>query len=108
MGGSPPRDRFAVTAKKPKKINDCENLNIITQLKSPVDAVVFKIKEGEFLDITVLPPDQCVALYRGEIAGKIVCLELKELMDCLKLGNLYHARVRNVAGLRCSLTITRK
>jgi hypothetical protein len=107
MGGSQRREKAGISARKPKQITSCENLVINTQLKSPVEEVLSKIKEGDLLDITVIAPDECVALYDGSIAGKIVCFDLKELLDCLKLGNTYTATVRNINGLRCSLTIKR-
>ena len=104
MGGSTPRPN------RPKVTNsqkDPCDLVIHTQLKSPTEEVVITINVGDILEIVVLPPDECLALYNGQTAGKIFCLELKELLACIKEGNIYEAKVRSVNGIRCAITISR-
>lgn len=102
MGGSSSR-RSGMP--KPRKLENTCDLTIHTQLKSPIEEIISTLREGDILDIAIFPPDDCVALSNGKIAGKIVCFELKELLDCIKLGNEYYGIIKNINGIRCSITI---
>ncbi|HEX8546764.1 MAG TPA: hypothetical protein VF691_07355 [Cytophagaceae bacterium] len=104
MGGSPSR---TIRPKRSSTKDPCD-LVIHTQLKSPIEEIVMSIEPGDILDIVVHPPDQCIALYQGQTAGKIFCLELKELLACIGSGNIYEAKVRSINGIRCAITISRR
>jgi hypothetical protein len=103
MGGSTPGFTMPRTARSKKQTCD---LIIHTQLKSPNENVVININTGDVLPIIVLASDECLALHNGEVAGKIFCMELKELLDCIAAGNIYEAKVRSLNGIRCTITIS--
>jgi hypothetical protein len=107
MGGSSSRGGTGGSGAGRSK-STCQDLIISTQLKSPVEEVIVTLEVGDKLDIVVIPSDGCFAIYEGKQAGKIVCIELKQLLDCIGEGNDYSAVVRSINGIRCSITISRE
>ncbi len=104
MGGSSSMPRIP---RSNREKTNCEDLVIHTQLKTPVDDIDKIVAKGDILDIAIIRPDKCVALFKGVQLGSIVCIELKQLIECMEKANEYIGIVRSVNDLRCSITIKR-
>jgi hypothetical protein len=82
-------------------VASCEELVIDTQLSSPKDDVVDKIKVGDILDVvtqTKSGTTVVVVLYKGKVAGGIASPSLARLRECLNKSVKYHAKVTSKNG----------
>ena len=82
-------------------VASCEDLVIDTQLSSPKDEVVEKIKIGDILDVrsqTKAGTTVVVVLYKGKVAGGVASPLLGRLRECLNNGTKYKAKVLSKSG----------
>jgi hypothetical protein len=88
------------------RVENCNDILIMTQLFSPNPSVVGKLKTGNELVIKLNGEHgPCVAIFDNEIAGTIITKNLYQLINCIKKGIRFIAIVRNTAGGSCSITI---
>ena len=74
----------------------CEALVIDTQLSSPKEDVVSKIKIGDELDVDVRQIGSTavvVVLHNGSVAGGIAAPQVQKLRECIAAGTTYIAKV---------------
>jgi hypothetical protein len=79
----------------------CEELVIDTQLSSPKDDVVDKIKVGDILEVatqTKAGMTFVVVLYKSKVAGGLASPQLARLRECLNKGVTYQAKVMSKRG----------
>lgn len=82
-------------------MSSCEELVIDTQLSSPKDDVVEKIKLGDVLDVSTQTKSGTtvvVVLYKGKMAGGLASPLLARLRECLDKGTKYQAKVTSKTG----------
>jgi len=82
-------------------VTSCEELVIDTQLSSPKDDVVEKIKVGDVLDVGAQRKSGTtvvVVLYKGKVAGGLASPLLAQLRECLNNGTKYQAKVISKSG----------
>lgn len=104
MGGSGSGSGGGRT-QKPKSMS-CGELTFNTQLSSPREDVIILLKVGFTLDIEISPNQTaCVVIFEDKVAGTIIHSLLNQLISCIKSGYRYYARVRNVNGAKCSITV---
>ncbi|MBS1774357.1 MAG: hypothetical protein JST82_15985 [Bacteroidetes bacterium] len=85
---------------------DCEDLDIKTQLSSPVASVIAILKVGDILEIEFkTPTGPCLAIFKGVLAGTIINKDVRRIIECIVSGHKFVARVRNITGGRCAITI---
>lgn len=78
------------------KFDSCESLVIDTQLSSPKQAVVERIKVDDTLMIATQNyggATVVVALHEGEVAGGLAAPEIGRLRTCMESGTQYLAKV---------------
>jgi hypothetical protein len=73
---------------------DCK-FDIITNIASPIPAIVSTLKVGEILDVVLQAARGPVALITssGQQAGGVLFDDIAELIQCLSQGNEYKAKV---------------
>jgi len=82
-------------------VASCEDLVIETQLSSPKDDVVDKIKVGDSLDVgiqTKSGTSVVVVLYKGKVAGGLASPLVGRLRECLNNDTQYKAKVLSKSG----------
>lgn len=82
-------------------VYSCEDLVIDTQLSSPKDQVVDKIKVGDVLEVAVQTKGgttSVVVLHKGKVAGGLASPQLQQLRECINEGTDYHAKVTSKNG----------
>lgn len=85
---------------------DCDDLEIKTQLSSPVAEVIINLVPGDELILEMSPPTgPCEAIFKGKIAGTIISKDLQKIIECIVKGHRFVAIVRSVSGARCAVTI---
>jgi hypothetical protein len=83
----------------------CNGLVINTQLSSPDEDVLRMITVGDELRIGLVDSYILAAFYENDVVGVIVNKEILNIMMCMEQGFKFRARVRNLVGGRCSITI---
>lgn len=79
----------------------CLSLEFETQLSSPKEDVVDRIKLGDALEVvlnTINGFSTVEVLWRGELAGGIASPEIQTLQRCLADGVIYVAKVTDKSG----------
>jgi len=89
---------------------DCNTLTIITQLASPVPAVIATLKSADILEIILTPPAGPVqAITSGNsVAGAILSKDIAQLIICMSEGHEYKAKILEIKGGNCQILITHK
>jgi len=84
----------------------CGEQFIHTQLSSPSEQVLGRIKKNDILDIRILEGKQIIiAFYEDEIVGVIINKDVIKLMTCMLQGFKFFAVVRSIYGGMCAVTI---
>ncbi|GAA3968042.1 hypothetical protein [Mucilaginibacter dorajii] len=105
MGGSNSNNRGGGSQSRNQDVA-CDELKFNTQLSSPKEEVLVLLEVGLLLEIELSPSKTtCVVIYKSKIAGTIIHLNLKQLINCIIAGNTFYARVRSVDGAKCAITV---
>ncbi len=71
----------------------------VTNLASPNMTVVSTLMIGSVLEVVLQEaPLRVVALSSGSVAGSITSARLADIIQCLRAGQQYAARVTNISG----------
>lgn len=79
----------------------CEDIIIETQLSSPKDNVVAKLKVGDilFINLQLMGLTTVVtATFDGEIAGGLASPDINQLRECISQGYKYIASIISIRG----------
>jgi hypothetical protein len=89
---------------------DCQSLSIRTQLASPKQDVLNKLKIGDILEVVLTPPTGPVEAVTsaGEIAGAIFHMDIDSLIQCISNNHEYQAKVIEIKGGNCQILIKHK
>lgn len=82
-------------------VTPCDELVLDTQLSSPKDDVVEKIKVGDTLEVSIQTKagtTVVVVLYKGKVAGGLASPWVGRLRECLNQGTVYRAKVTSKSG----------
>jgi len=87
--------------------SDCSQLMVRTILASPVAAVLQSVNIGDQLLLRLEPGRSVVIAVdpSGRAAGSIISPDLHNLIDCIRQGNSYTAKVLEIEGGRCVVQI---
>lgn len=86
---------------------DCFSLSDVTSITSPVPAELAKLKVGTVLTVGLQTSPQIVNVKNGgALVGGLAPLHLVQLIECLKLGFQFSAKVLRVEGGFCEVHIT--
>jgi hypothetical protein len=89
----------------------CEDLVIDTQLNSPKEEVVVKLKLGELLDVSLetrAGTDVILVKHKGKVAGSVTSPLSGRLRKCLQKGIEYTAEVKKLVGGQVHVRIAAK
>lgn len=87
----------------------CERLSFDTQLSSPKPAVISGINVGDILSVETEQQgaSQVVVIKHGnQVAGGITSPKMSRLLECIRLGSRYQARVMGKAGGQVTVRIS--
>ncbi|MGV8041496.1 MAG: hypothetical protein AB2L07_16020 [Thermoanaerobaculaceae bacterium] len=89
------------------RIFNCRTFRATVSLRSPNPAVLEKLKEGQQLPVRLSDDGHAVIVTSGEeTAGSVVLPELSDLVDCIKGGTRYEAKVLSVEAGACVVEIS--
>lgn len=77
----------------------CEKLVIDTQLSSPKEEVINKIRVGQVLDVGIkkeADKSLVVVLVGSAVAGGVASPQIHQLRECIEKGTFYEARVQSI------------
>ena len=88
----------------------CNQVSILTQLASPVAAVIATLRQGDELVVRLTPPAGPVEAITvgGQVAGALLPPGISDLINCMVNGFHYKATVRSINGGNCQVLITNR
>ena len=94
----------------PQKIKfDCENGQIITAVSSIDLNSLQKHKVDDILSISISQKNSIVLEDgNGEILGSVLHSNTSALLECIRNGNVYYAKIISIEGLACRVLIKRE
>jgi len=106
MSGQPPGLGMP-SINRPNKNENCENLVINTNLRSPQANTIQNLKKGDILIIQVASDQGPLQAFdnAGNLAGNIISREQAKLMACIIAGTEYVAEVLSVENGQCDIQI---
>ena len=89
------------------KKTKCNSLSFLTNLSSPVPAIINNLRTGAVLQIELDPRSGVIgAYYHGRIAGTLTSDRIAELLRCMNDGYSYIATVQSINGGDCRVLIS--
>jgi superfamily I DNA and RNA helicase len=83
----------------------CDNIQIITNVASPIADVLAKVKVHDFLEPELLAGDILVVKLQGQILGGVIFGQIQALIRCIKSGTKISVEVIKVVGGDCTIKI---
>lgn len=114
-GGSYPNDEYnnissdkvsgGASVGKPEF--NCEAFSVTTTIKSPDSELIEQVLVNDQLVVSLKETNTIIAsTSEGEVVGSIVITAQKQLVECIKAGNEYIARVVSREGGSCVVEIS--
>jgi hypothetical protein len=102
MGGSGSRGWSPTPPRDP-----CDTLAFRSQLNSPQPALIAQLAIGTVLTVQLAPPPQSAvhALHGNQAVGSITGSSLAGLINCLRNGYAFEAKVVAIAGGLCTVDV---